>query len=89
MNQQTRTLNQLRKRIDRIDRELLRWLNRRAALVVRIGHLKRKQRLPVFDSRREKEVLSRLIRTNLGPLPRNSVQKIFREILDGCRKLQT
>ena len=87
-NQRARTLNQLRKQIDRIDLKLLRLLNDRAALAVRIGDLKRKQGLPVFDGRREREVLSRLTRTQRGPLPPVSLLRIFRKILSESRKLQ-
>ena len=87
-NQRTRTLNQLRKRIDRIDRKLLGLLSDRAALAVRIGTLKRKEGLPVFDRRREAQVLSRLSRRRTGKLPASSIRKIFQEILGENRKLQ-
>ena len=88
MNQRAQTLNRLRRQIDRIDRELLRLLNRRATLAVHIGNLKKKQGLPVFDSRREKQVLGRLKRTNRGPLPAGSIRRIFHQILACSRKLE-
>ncbi len=83
-----RTLNQLRKRIDRIDRKLVGLLNERAALAVRIGDLKKKEGLPVFDRRREAHILSRLSRSRNGKLPAASIREIFREILGESRKLQ-
>ena len=89
MNQRTKTLYRLRRQIDRIDQSLLRLLNRRATLAVRIGNLKRKQGLPVFDIRREKEVLGRLKRTNQGPLPGGSIRRIFHQILACSRKLES
>ena len=89
MNQRAQTLNRLRRQIDRIDQSLLRLLNRRATLAVRIGNLKRKQGLPVFDSRREKQVLGRLKRTNGGPLPAGSIRRIFHQILACNRKLES
>ena len=55
------TLNRLRQQIDRIDLKLLRLLNRRASAALRIGRLKKKQSLPVYDSRREQEVLDCLL----------------------------
>ena len=82
------TLNQLRSRIDRIDLQLLRLLNRRAALALRIGALKKKQDLPVYDGRRENDLLHRLAKTNSGPLPHGSTVKIFREILRHSRQIQ-
>ena len=83
------TLQQLRNRIDRIDRKLLRLLNERAALAMRIGGLKKKKGLPVFDGKREQAVLRRLERASRGPLPGVSIKKIFRDILFQSRKLQS
>lgn len=81
-------LSQLRRRIDAIDSKLLALLNRRSSLAVAIGRLKKKQGLPVFDSRREKVVLSRLIQGNRGPLAKRAVALIFKEILRHNRTLQ-
>ena len=82
------TLDQLRRRIDRIDLQLLRLLNRRAAAALEIGRVKKRQRLPVYDGGRERQVLLRLSRRNAGPLPASSVKTIFREILRRNRGLQ-
>ena len=82
------TLDQLRRQIDRIDLQLLRLLNRRAAAALEIGRVKKKQRLPVYDGRREQQILLRLARKNPGPLPASSVKGIFREILRRNRGLQ-
>lgn len=81
-------LNRLRKQIDGVDRKLLQLLNRRASLALRVGFLKREKGLPVFDGRREKEILRRSVRNNTGPLPSAAIGKIFREILRQCRSLQ-
>lgn len=82
------TLDALRRRIDRIDEKLLRLLKERAETALRIGRIKRRQRLPVYDGRREQEVLRRLTRKNGGPLSASSVKAIFREILRRNRGLQ-
>ena len=81
-------LDLYRREIDRIDLQLMRLLNRRAQLVLRIGDLKRKQGLPIFDGRRELAVLQRAIQSNVGPLSPQSVRGIFREILRRSRRLQ-
>ena len=83
------TLDPLRRRIDRIDLQLLRLLNRRAAAALKIGELKKKHRLPVYDSRREQEILRRMAEENPGPLPSASVKAIFGEILRRNRSLQS
>ena len=84
----TLTLERLRRSIDRIDLQLLRLLNRRAATALRIGRLKKQQGLPVFDGKREASVLQRLVRSNPGPLPADAVQRIFRQVLKLNRRLQ-
>lgn len=82
-------LNQLRKQIDEIDLKLLSLLNRRAALAVKIGQIKRRRGLPVFDSRREEAVLRRISRIHRGPLTALSIRRIFRGIFSHSRKLQS
>jgi chorismate mutase-like protein len=81
-------LDQLRRRIDRIDEKLLGLLKERAQTALRIGRIKKSQGLPVYDGRREQAVLRRLTRKNGGPLPASSVKAIFREILRRNRGLQ-
>lgn len=82
------TLQQLRKQIDRLDSQILKLLNRRAAMAQRIGALKRKRNLPIYDGERERAVLQRLIDSSDGPLPPASTRKIFSEILRRSRELQ-
>lgn len=83
------TLQLLRKRIDRIDLKILALLNQRATVSARVGQIKKKQGQPVFDGRREKQILRRLRAANGGPLPRGAVEKIFREVLRASRRLAT
>ena len=82
------SLSQLRKQIDRIDRQLLSLLNRRAHMAVRIGRLKKKQGRAVFDGRREGRMMRQLTRTHRGPLPRAAVRRIFGEIVRESRSIQ-
>ena len=81
-------LPSLRKQIDRLDRQLLRLLNRRAALALRVGRLKRRQGLAVFDGRREQTILRQVGRANHGPLTHGSIERVFREILRQSRQLE-
>ena len=81
-------LPSLRERIDRLDLQLLRLLNQRAVLALRVGQLKRQQGRPVFDRRREAEVLRRLTRANPGPFSSTSVAALFRDILRHSRQLE-
>ena len=78
-----------RAEIDAIDNELLRLINRRARLAVRVGMIKQRAGRPLCDRDREREVLARAQRVNLGPLADQAVAKIFRRIIYESRKIQT
>jgi chorismate mutase-like protein len=81
-------LKELRKKIDVINQEILVLLNERAEVVLEIGELKKENSMEVYDPGREKEIENKLVEINKGPLPDESVIKIFREIISACRALQ-
>ena len=80
-------LDTLRERIDRIDAQILTLLNRRARLAQRIGDTKGKTGT-VYIPSRERAVLARLAELNTGPLPDESVQTIYHEIISASRALE-
>jgi chorismate mutase/prephenate dehydratase len=77
-----------REKIDRIDRQLVTLLNRRAALARKIGEIKKKKGLDVYDPSREDAILAALERENPGPFPPESLTAIFREIFAASRHLE-
>jgi chorismate mutase/prephenate dehydratase len=77
------SLEELRKRIDEIDHQLVKLLNERARVVVDIGKLKSKTDKPVYAPDREKKVLERVIKANEGPLPDKCIVAIWRELMSG------
>ncbi|MFN9747063.1 MAG: prephenate dehydratase [Betaproteobacteria bacterium] len=79
----------LRERIDAVDRELLALLNRRMRLAQEVGELKRAEGSVVFRPEREAQVIDGLKAANPGPLPRDSVAPIWREIMSASRSLET
>ena len=81
-------LKELRKKINELDRELLRLLNERASLSIAVGRLKSRSNDIVFKPFREKEVLQKLLEQNQGPLPDDHLKAIYREILSSSRRLQ-
>jgi chorismate mutase/prephenate dehydratase len=82
-------LQALRERIDVVDRELLALLNRRAALALTVGELKKNEGSVVFRPEREAQVIDGLKLVNAGPLQNTSVAPIWREIMSACRALET
>jgi chorismate mutase/prephenate dehydratase len=79
----------LRRRIDAVDRELLKLLNRRAELALQVGELKKREGSVVFRPEREAQVIDGLKAVNAGPLRAESVAPIWREIMSACRSLET
>jgi chorismate mutase len=77
-----------RNEIDEIDAELLRLLNMRARLALKVGALKKQAQLPLCDPVRERSVLLRLSELNQGPLDDRAINKIFRRIIRESRRLE-
>jgi len=77
-----------RAEIDAIDDELLRLLNTRAAIALKVGEAKRRIDTSLCDHNREQEVLTRLSAENQGPLDEQSVTRIFQRIIDECLHIQ-
>ena len=87
-SKRTPTLTGLRSEIDRIDKELVTFLNRRAEIALQIGQVKQKQGLEVWSAAREDEVISKALTASRGPLPAETLRLIFRELMSGSRALQ-
>lgn len=83
-----RTIENPRVEIDAIDIELLRLLNMRAAIALRVGAAKTSVETSLCDPNREKEVLSRLRQENTGPFDEHSIDNIFQRIIDESLLLQ-
>ena len=84
----TPSLANLRTEIDRIDRELVTLLNRRADIAAQIGQVKETQGLEVWSPAREEEVLAKVVEYHRGPLPTETLRLIYRELMSGSRSLQ-
>ncbi len=82
------SLDHLRRRIDALNRELLRIVSERAELAAEIGRLKKSDGAAVFNPAREREVLERMVAENPGPLGADHIRRIFIEIISACRALE-
>jgi chorismate mutase len=78
-----------RKEIDEVDVELLRLLNVRARLALKVGALKKAASLPISDPDRERVVLQRLQEMNDGPLDQRAVDKLFRRIILESKRIES
>ncbi|MGH9554500.1 MAG: chorismate mutase [Terriglobales bacterium] len=82
------TLAHFRKKIDRLDRRLVQMLGRRARAAQQIGRLKRRTRMAIYETRRERVILDNVRRANRGPLNDRQLADIYRRIIRAMRELQ-
>jgi chorismate mutase/prephenate dehydratase len=83
------SVDALRKKIDQIDEKVVALLNDRASLALRIGHSKRLNNAEIYVPAREQEVLHRVCRLNRGPLSEQAIRAVFKEVIGGCRSLES
>lgn len=82
------SLEDLRRRIDAIDEQILGLLERRADVVAHVAREKQDKGLPVHDPEREREVLERLAQRGAGRFPREAIVAVYREVMSACLALQ-
>ena len=81
-------INLLRQAIDGIDEKILDLVNQRLSLAKQIGDIKKQDGLKITDSGREKEILSRLLEKNTGPIGADGLRIIFEAIMAEGRNMQ-
>jgi 3-deoxy-7-phosphoheptulonate synthase/chorismate mutase len=81
-------IEELRERVDEVDRELIRVLNERARIVQELLAIKDETGMPLFDPKREEEILRRVAEENEGPIYDTSMREIFELILHRIRDLE-
>ena len=74
------SLDQHRREVDRIDREILRLLSERLQVARAIGEAKQKAGAPVYAPQREEQVLSALVEAAPN-IPASGVRSVFREVI--------
>ncbi|MFC1807663.1 prephenate dehydratase [Candidatus Omnitrophota bacterium] len=84
-----KNIKRLRRKIDKIDDDILGLLNDRAAVTLEIGKSKKKSLKPTFAPDRESQVYKRLLSSNKGLLPDDNIKAIYNEIMSGSLSLQS
>ena len=77
-----------RNEIDAIDSEILRLLNKRAEIALRVGAAKQTVDTSLCDTGRERDVLQRLGEENDGPFTNENIGNIFQRVIDESLLLQ-
>ena len=82
-------INQLRKRIDEVDEQILHSLSERAEICRAIGLLKKKHRIPIKDLPRENDVYTHVREKAAGlGLDPVQVEAVYRKIVNMCTAVQ-
>ncbi|AJD91809.1 3-deoxy-7-phosphoheptulonate synthase [Jeotgalibacillus malaysiensis] len=81
-------LDQLRKKVDEMNLQLLELINQRAETVQEIGRVKEKQGMNRFEPVRERAMLDLLKEHNKGPFLNSTIEHIFKEIFKAGLELQ-
>jgi chorismate mutase len=82
-------INQLRKRIDEVDEQILRLLSERVKICKSIGSLKKEHGIPIKDAYRESEVYvhvrQKAVEFGLDPA---QVESVYHQITNMCHSVQ-
>ena len=81
-------LDVYREQINEIDHKLVDLLNERAKIVMKVKKLKQQEDVPLYDARREEELIENIAKYNKGPLYRDNVIQIFESILRNVQVLE-
>ena len=81
-------LESYREQINDIDHKLVDLLNERAQIVMNVKKLKQKEDVPLYDARREEELIENIAKYNQGPLYRDNIIQIFESILRNVQILE-
>jgi chorismate mutase len=87
-NQNSANLDALRAHIDAIDDEIVKLLNTRAEIILKVRALKRETGMPNHDPEREKALIQALIDGSQGPLPQATIRHIYEHILHHMREFE-
>ena len=81
-------VQELRERVDEVDRDLIRAINERARIVQEIMAIKSEAGTSIYDPKREEEILQRVVDMNPGPIYDSSMRDIYEMILHRIRDLE-
>lgn len=82
------SVEEIRKRIDEIDDQIIKLLNERANAALEIGKLKEKTNARIYAPTREKQILEQICAGNKGPLTDEALKAIYKEIISASRSLE-
>ncbi len=82
------SVDALRKKIDQVDERIVELLNQRASLAQNIGRTKSECNQEIYVPNRERQILQRISGLSRGPLSKEAIRSIYREVLSASRSLE-
>jgi chorismate mutase len=77
-----------RRKIDDLDRQLVRLINERAQCAHEIGRLKHNSAMPIYEPDRERIIFQNIARVNEGPLSDVQLRQVYERLVDVMRQIQ-
>jgi chorismate mutase/prephenate dehydratase len=81
-------VDDLRKKVDQLDAQIVSLVNERARLALEIGKVKERENEALYVPARQHEVYKNITALNKGPLPDSCLKAVYREIMGGCLALE-
>ena len=81
-------LDKIRKRIDELDQKIIELLNDRTKLVLDVGRMKEQSGSSIYAPEREAQVYQKIQDAAKGPLSKEALKAIYREIMSASIALE-
>ncbi|WP_312701971.1 chorismate mutase [Sedimentibacter sp.] len=81
-------LNSARIEINKIDRKIVEYLEKRFNLSVEIGRYKKENNLPVYDGDREKKVIESCVGYLQNQDYAKQIEDVYMQIMNSSKELQ-
>ena len=84
----TKKINSLRKKIDKLDVQMIDLVVQRLAIAKEIGDIKKTNGIEVIDLHRESQIINHFAEKLAGTLDKNDITAIFDPIYSISKRLQ-
>jgi len=89
MEDKIKKLDEIRKHIDRLDTVLITTLAERFSLMPEIARLKKESNLPIFQEKREQEIMKNLLAiAEKNGLEKSFVEEVFLSVFNEAKRIQ-
>jgi len=77
-----------RIKIDKIDKQIVDLINKRAEIALDIGKIKKTISVDVFVPKREQEVLKNVVNSSVGIISEKDLKLIYKQIMLACKNVE-